>query len=137
MKYIITENKLHNTIFEYIGKYFERDALDWEYEYNSDEEDFERNIIDFSGEKYRNGEMDEHYFTYIKKEYYENLTDDNFKWKWIDEAPLLDLSPGVYWVRKMDLMFSEIWRPSFEKWFSVTYPDFPVKTFVYPEKINN
>ena len=135
MKYIIENKKLFDIIYKFIDEEFAEDNLAWEYMEDYDNGTYDTNIIEFSGDKYFEGEVDNKYFTYIKREYYENLTDDfdnEFKTSWIDKAPLLDLTTGEWYFDKLKNLFGEYWKPVFEQWFRDSYPDFPVKTFWYP-----
>ena len=50
------------------SKQFVKEVLEQKLE---DYEEDDENIIEFSGEKYSEGEVDDKYFVYIKKEYYE------------------------------------------------------------------
>jgi hypothetical protein len=138
MKYIIEDKQLFNAIYKFIDNMFVEDDLNWNYEDDYDTEEYNKNVIDFSGEKYDEGETDDKYFVYIRKEYYEelkkrgNLGDYDFTAEWINKAPILDCSLGTWWSDKLNGFFGEFWRPVFEQWFTDRYPDFPVKTFMYP-----
>ena len=61
------------------------------------------------------------------------MSDEQFKFKWIDKAPLLDLLHREF-ADKMDALFGDFWRPVFEKWFETNYPEFPVKTYIHHYK---
>jgi len=130
MKYILPEGKLFDTIYKFIDGEFEDDNLDWDYDIDPDTNEPEKNIINFYGQQYINGNQDEWTFQYVKKEYYEGMSDEQFKFKWIDKAPLLDLLHRDF-SSKMDALFGTFWRPVFEKWFEKNYPEFPVKTYLY------
>jgi hypothetical protein len=116
---------------------FVEDNLNWNYEEDYDNGEYEENIIEFSGDKYEEGETDDKYIIYIKREYYEKLQKRNnagdlpFIADWIDKAPIVDCSLGRWWSDKLNNFFGEFWKPVFEQWFSDRYPDFPVKTFMY------
>jgi len=138
MKYIIEDKQLFQVIYKFIDDMFVEDDLNWNYEEDYDNGEYNENVIEFSGEKYDEGETDDKYFVYIRKEYYEelkkrgNLGDYDFIAEWINKAPILDGSLGSTWWRdKLNNFFGEFWKPVFEQWFSDRYPDFPVKTFMY------
>ena len=137
MKYIIEDKQLFDVIYKFIDDMFVEDNLNWNYEEDYDTEEYNKNVIEFSGEKYDEGETDDKYFVYIRKEYYEelkkrgNLGDYDFIADWINKAPILDGSLGTWWRDKLNNFFGEFWKPVFEQWFSDRYPNFPVKTFMY------
>jgi len=137
MKYIIEDKQLFDAIYKFIDNMFVEDDLNWNYEDDYDSEESNKNIIEFSGEKYDEGETDYKYFIYIKREYYEGFInngsefDIEFARGWIDKAPLLDSTTGNLWRDKLNTWFGEFWKPVFEQWFKDKYPNFPVKTFMY------
>ena len=135
MRYIIHENKVHLAIYKYIDNEFTEDNLTWDYDINHDTEDTEKNILNFYGEKFQRGSQDDWYFQYVKKEWYENISDDDnqkkeFKDKWLEKSPLLEML-DIDFLNKMNTIFGNFWKPVFEQWFKDTYPQFPVKTFIY------
>lgn len=130
MKYLIDNDRLFESIYNFINNEFVDDNLDWDYDINPDTEETETNILNFYGEKYSNGFQDEWTFQYIKRTYYEELQDDYFKNNWIDKAPILEFTDRE-WTQKMNSIFGDFWKPVFEKWFSENYNQFPVKTFLY------
>lgn len=135
MKYIIPEKKVFDVIYHYINDYFYDDNLDWVWDdYDDEESDRRQMVANFTGDKWRENEQDDYYFTYVSKEYYENEPDDVFAKKWIDKAPLLDLLSSNFQER-MNGFFGPYWKPVFEKWFSDNYPEFPVKTYIYRNNI--
>jgi hypothetical protein len=139
MKYVIEDKQLFNLIYNFIDDIFVEDNLNWNYEEDYHSEEYNKNIIEFSGEKYDEGEIDDKYFIYIKREYYEGFInngseyDVEFATNWIDKAPLLDITSGSgkWWCEKLNNFFGEFWKPVFEQWFTDRYPDFSVKTFMY------
>lgn len=125
--------ELFNAIYKFIDEEFVNDDLAWEYDINPDTEGYEKNIVNFYGEKYVEGYQNDWYFIYVKKEYYEHLRDfedAEFSKKWIDKSPLLDFTDHEM-QNKLNGLFNDLWKPVFEKWFSEHYPEFPVKTFIY------
>ena len=135
MKYIIEDKQLFNAIYKFIDDDLAEDNISWDYEEDYDTEEYNEHVVNFVGDKYTNEDMDDKYFTYISKEYYEILTktEPEFASSWIDIAPLLDLNVGGWWCYKLNNFFGNLWTPVFEQWFVDTYPQFPVKTFIYPE----
>lgn len=133
MKYQIPQKKLFDSIYRLISQEFFDDNLDWQYSEDPEfDESYDSNIIQFYGEKYGSGIEDDFYFQYIKKEYYENLDviDSGLADKWSDKSPMLELFSTVSF-EKWDSLFGDLWRPVFEQWFKNTYPEYPVKTFLY------
>ena len=135
MRYIINENKVHLAIYKYIDNLFTEDNISYDYGYNYDTDKTDKNILNFFGDKYTNNEQDDWYFEYVKKEWYENISDDDnekneFKNKWLEKSPLLEIL-DIEFPEKMTSMFGSYWKPIFEKWFKDTYPQFPDKTFIY------
>lgn len=135
MKYILDNKQLFDAIYKFIDDDLVEDGISWEYEeaYDDDYGNNE-NIIEFVGNKYSSDVIDEKYFTYIRREYYEYVmkSEPEFAREWIDIAPLLDLNPCKWWCEKLDNMFGKFWKPVFEQWFTDKFPDFDVKTFTYP-----
>lgn len=138
MKYIIEDKQLFDAIYKFIDNMFVEDNLNWNYEEDYDTEEYNKNVIEFSGEKYDEGETDDKYFVYIRTEYYEkikkrsNIGDLEFIADWIDKSPILDCSLGRWWCDKLSGFFGEFWKPVFEQWFADKFPDFDVKSFMYP-----
>lgn len=129
MNYEISENRISEAIYNFINSEFMDDNLDWSYDINPDNEETETNILNFSGDKYQYGDQDEWYFQYVKREYYEIMSDEEFKYRWLNKAPLLDVV-DIDWKQKMNNLFGDFWVEPFKKWFKDTYPHFPVKTFI-------
>jgi hypothetical protein len=133
MKYVLENSQVSSLIYKFIDDEFYEDNLDWGYNVNYDTDILEKNIINFFGDKYNNNDQDDWYFQYVKKEYYTNLEtneDNRVVKEWSPKAPLLEFL-DVEFTSKMNSMFANFWKPSFEKWFSKKYPTFPVKTFIY------
>jgi hypothetical protein len=137
MKYIIPQEKLFWSIYEYIDYELRGNHIYWEYDmdYNNSEFEETSHIVDFMGDDYRDDTN--RYFSYIKKEYYEMLEKDGyitaqeFVTNFMHRAPLLSFSGNPFWDKLKD-MFGDLWRPVFKKWFETNYPEFEVKTFIFP-----
>jgi hypothetical protein len=137
MKYIIPQEKLYWSIYEYIDNELRGNHIWWEYDmdYNDSEFEEDSDIIDFMGDDYHNDTN--RYFSYIKKEYYEELEKDGmittheFVSKFKYRAPLLSFTENPFW-NKLSSMFGDLWKPVFERWFQTNYPEFEIKTFLYP-----
>ena len=131
MDYLLNNYQVLPVIYKFIKDEFYDDNLDWDYDVDYETDESETNILNFFGDRYHNNDQDEWYFQYIKKEYYlkaglsQTLSD-----RWLDKAPILELRDWEF-CSKMNSLFGEYWKPAFEKWFSDTYPKFPVKTFLY------
>jgi hypothetical protein len=132
MKYIINDKQLFDAIYRYIDTDLSEDNINYDYGYNYDTDKTDKNIINFYGDKYSNNEQDDWYFEYVKKEYYENVEnrDSSLKDKWLDRSPILEVIDYDF-KRKLNSIFSEYWKPVFEKWFEEKFPQFPVKTYLY------
>jgi hypothetical protein len=130
MKYILDNNQLFKSIYNYIdstlnnmwygpgydyGRDGETEDLIWFY--TKDNEDWEFQY--FTPEWYTrtfDGETREH----------ESLND-----RWLPHTPFIEFSTDSSFKQTMDNIFGEVWHPMFEKWFSDNFPDFNVKTFFY------
>ena len=130
MKYILPQGRLFDSIHSYIDKYFEELELGWAYAPNEDDDNYDENIIEYFDTQYGNYE-----FQYIKKEYYENLMNNDLEYnvefvdRWLDKAPLLEITDSLLPKRLNKIFDSNIWEPVFVKWFEDKY-NLPVKTFV-------
>ena len=133
MDYIIPKKKLFNAIYSYIDSELIKDNLDWTYADDNDfTEGYDDNLIEFRGESWDEyGEC----MLYIKKEYYEDegLWDRNMKLTWGDKAPILELKIHHPLWKQLQDTFDDLWKPVIEKWFKDHYPEYPVKTFIFPK----
>jgi len=132
MDYIIPKKKLFNAIYSYIDSELKKDNLDWTYADDNDfNEGYDSNLIEFRGDSWDEyGEC----ILYIKKEYDEDEgRDRDMKQKWSDKAPILEFKTYHSFWKQLQDTFGDLWKPVAEQWFKDHYPEYPVKTFVFPK----
>lgn len=125
MKVKITENKLFNSIYNYIDKTFNPSEMDWVY--GADEDEYGYPDIDNENENfliYYKGDWQGEYdsdivFHYFEKEYYDKYS------SFYNEAPILEVI-GEYG-EHLDEMFQEHWLEPMKKWFEDKF-NLPVNT---------
>jgi len=117
MKYIITESKLSNYIYEYIDSYLNSNEINWEYgpDEDNEDEDNEEFLIFYKEE---NG-GEEEVFNYFKPDYYEDP--GGYK----DKAPILEVLDE--YGERLDNMFDIYWHEPMKKWFEDKF-NLPVKS---------
>lgn len=127
MKIVITENKVFETIYNYINKTFDLNEIDWVYGLNFDEdeydyiEDNENMLIFFKGDW--DGEEDSDIvFYYLDVEYY---SDEPSSKPFKNDAPILDIKDK--YAKHLDSMFGNHWKEPMKKWFQDNF-NLPVKT---------
>ena len=130
MKVLITENKIFDTIYKYIDKYFNPNEIDWVYGEN-DEDDWQENpenehfLIFYEG--YYLDEYESNvFFHYFDADYYDSQPS-------IDRSPVLEVL-GEY-AKHLDTMFGDHWEEPMKKWFENNF-NLPVNTVssYYDEK---
>lgn len=127
MKYIITENKIFNIIYDYIDGYYDADKIDFfnHQVYDEDEEEDIENphLIEFFNPEY-DGDYDKNgmLFVYIVKEYYK---DEPSNQSFINQTPILIVND----YEMLESIFGEHWKVPFKKWFENKFK-LPVKTIV-------
>jgi hypothetical protein len=115
MKYVITESKLNNAIYQYLDEYLKPNELNWthgmDFDENGEYEEDENFIIFYKGDW--DGEDDSDIvFNYFTKEYYgDEASSKSFK----NNAPILEVMGG--YAEHLDNMFGVHWQESMEKWF--------------------
>ena len=122
MKILIKENKIFDTIYKYIDKYFNPNEIDWVYGEN-DEADWQENpenehfLIFYEG--YYLDEYESNvFFHYFDADYYDSPSS-------IDSAPVLEVL-GEY-AKHLETMFGNHWEEPMKKWFQDNFK-LPVKT---------
>lgn len=125
MKYIITESKLFNAIYQYIDRSYDVDEIDFFNPKTYDEDegiDIENpHIIEFYNKEY-DGDYDENgmLFIYIVKEYYK---DEPSSQPFINQTPILIVNN----YSDLDSLFGNYWKEPFKEWFENKFK-LPVKT---------
>ena len=124
MKVLITENKLHNAIYQYIDGDFNKDEIDWTYGPNEDEDNEEnpedKNFLIFYEGYYFDEYESNVFFHYFDVDYY----DDN-SWQRENEAPILEVL-GEH-AKHLDTIFGNNWVEPMKKWFQDNF-NLPVNT---------
>ena len=111
MKYIITENRLNDSIVKYIEKkYPVRDI-----NYTEGEDDYGN--PDDSAYEFYLGDYDDNetIFRWYGKDYWEGDNDEILRHR-IERSPILYFEDSRE-PTKLDKMFGEHWKPVFKKWF--------------------
>lgn len=123
MKYILTENKLNQTIYKFIDEMFNTDHINYlhpEDEYGN--EDPNRCLFYFN-----NYLDDDSVFRWYGKGYW----DDDWE-VWEKRINLIAKSPIIsveeQFSDELDNFFGELWKPVFLKWFNENYPKYKSKT---------
>jgi hypothetical protein len=122
MKIVITENKIFDTIYKYIDKYFNPNEIDWVYGEN-DEADWQENpenehfLIFYEG--YYLDEYESNvFFHYFDEDYYDSESS-------INSSPVLEVL-GEY-AKHLDTIFGNHWVEPMKKWFQDKF-NLPVNT---------
>jgi hypothetical protein len=132
MKYLITESKLEQVIYDYIDKLFAAENGKTEiHKLNSLGEDDDEidDAYDFVNDDYYDGDNQDYLFSWTGREYYDNEKRKNYMSKgikFIDLAPIVEIHDENK-VRTLNLIFNEMWKPIFNKWFQDKV-NLPVKT---------
>jgi hypothetical protein len=132
MKYLITESKLEQVIYDYIDKLFAAENGKTEiHKLNSlgeDDKEIE-GAYDLVNDDYYDGDNQDYLFSWTGREYYDNEKRKNYMSKgikFIDLAPIVEIHDESK-VRTLNLIFNEMWKPIFNKWFQDKV-NLPVKT---------
>jgi len=133
MKYLITESKLEQGIYDYLDELFSAENGNTEIhklksiDENGNEID---GAYDLVNDDYYDGDNQDYLFSWTDNEYYELLTPN-----YITQAELETLikkTPNVEMhdknkVMTLNSIFGEMWKPIFNKWFQDKV-NLPVKT---------
>ena len=133
MKYLITESKLEQGIYDYLDELFSAENGNTEiHKLKSIDEDGNEidGAYDFVNDDYYDGDNQDYLFSWTDNEYYESLTPN-----YITQAELETLikkTPNVEMhdknkVMSLNSIFGEMWKPIFNKWFQDKV-NLPVKT---------
>ena len=129
MKYLITESKLEQVIYDYIDKLFAAENGKTEiHKLNSIDEDGKDidGAYDFVNDDYYDGYNQDYLFSWTGKEYYENHQSQSFGTRLVNEAPIVEILDKNK-VMTLNSIFSEMWEPIFDKWFQDKV-NLPIKT---------
>jgi hypothetical protein len=129
MKIIITENKLTNSIYNYIDETFNPNDMDWVYGLGVDDDGYvdidkenENFLIFFNGE-WEGEEDSDSVFHYFNVDFYDKNDPSHKPFR--DKTPILEVL-GDYG-RHLDIMFDNHWHEPMKKWFQDNF-NLPVKT---------
>ena len=129
MKIIITENKLTNSIYNYIDETFNPNDMDWVYGLGIDDDGYvdidkenENFLIFFNGE-WEGEEDSDSVFHYFNVDFYDKNDPSHKPFR--DKTPILEVL-GDYG-RHLDIMFDNHWHEPMKKWFQDNF-NLPVKT---------
>ena len=125
MKAIITENKLFDSIYNYIDKTFNPSEMSWVYGVDEDEDGYpdidrenENFLIFYQGDWQGDYDSDM-VFYYFEKEYYDTYSG------YYEDAPILEVL-GEH-AKHFDNMFGNYWEEPMKKWFQDNF-NLPVNT---------
>jgi hypothetical protein len=134
MKYLITESKLDDVIYNYIDELFAAENGTTEIHklesINQDGENIEDVYDIVNDDYYDDNNGGDYLFTWAGKKYYENHAHQSFGRRLVDEAPIVEINDGGK-VRNLDSYFGNLWKPVFIKWFKDKI-NLPIKT-LYPQ----
>ena len=133
MKYLITESKLEQGIYDYLDELFTAENGNTEiHKLKSIDENGKEidGAYDLVNDDYYDGDNQDYLFSWTDNEYYESLTPN-----YITQAELETLikkTPNVEMhdknkVMMLNSIFGEMWKPIFNKWFQDKV-NLPVKT---------
>lgn len=122
MRYILTENKLNESIYNFIDEMFNTDYINYfhpEDDYGNGNDDPYRCLF------YFNDYSDEEtLFRWYDKEYFNDDTEQGMILR--EESPIIVVEEPFY--SRLDNLFGERWMPVFLKWFNENYPEYKSKT---------
>ena len=113
MKYIITEDKLRDVIYNYINNYYDVDEI-----HSNQFHDEDGNPTDAAIEYYLgdyNGDFEEEVFYLYNESYWTNP--DDFRKKL---SPILMIEDENF-ASYLNSMFGERWKPVFKEWFEENF----------------
>ena len=128
MKVVITENKLTNSIYNYIDETFNPNEMDRVYGMDDAEDEYselkenENFLIFFKGD-WQGEEDSDVAFHYFDVDYYDKNDPSHKPFR--DKSPTLEVL-GEYG-RHLDTMFGNHWKEPMKKWFQDNF-NLPVKT---------
>lgn len=128
MKYVVTESKLFNAIYQYLDSYLNPNEMDWVYGIGSDEDGYEdidkddENFLIFFKGEWNGEDYTDIVFNYFDVDYYE---DEPSTKSFRNQAPTLEVM-GEYG-EHLNTMFDDHWVEPMKKWFQDNF-NLPVKS---------
>jgi len=128
MKVVITENKLTNSIYNYIDETFNPNEMDRVYGMDDAEDEYSepkenKNFLIFFNGDWEGEEDSDSVFHYFDVDFYDKNDPSHKPFR--DKTPILEVL-GEYG-RHLDTMFGNHWHESMKKWFQDNF-NLPVKT---------
>ena len=126
MKIVITENKLYNSIYNYIDETFNPNEMDRVYGMDDAEDEYSEPkinknfLIFFNGDREEDSDVVFHYFDV---DFYDKNDPSHKPFR--DQSPILEVI-GEYG-KHLDTMFGNNWGEPMKKWFQDNFK-LPVKT---------
>ena len=127
MKVLITENKLHNAIYQYIDGDFNKDDIHWTYGMSEDEDgysdmdsDNENHLIFYKGD-WEGEDWSDIVFNYFEPDYYDDDEPSNKSFR--EQSPILIVND---W-ENLTSTFGNHWIEPMKEWFEDKF-ELPVKT---------
>jgi len=111
MKYIITEDKLRDVIYNYINNYYDVDNINSNPFHDDDGQPLD------TGEEFYLGDYgdDEFVFTLYQKNYW--LNPDDFR---VELSPMLMIEDENF-ASNLNSMFGDRWKSIFKEWFKENF----------------
>jgi hypothetical protein len=124
MKYVITESKLFDTIYQYIDSYLNPNKMDWVYGSNEGEDNEEypddENLIHFYKGEWDGEDNSDIVFNYLDVDYFEDKPGS-----YRNDAPIVEVM-GQY-ADRLDTLFNEHWKSPMKQWIKDNF-NLPVKS---------
>ena len=114
MKLIITENRLHNLILNYIEDAYPVDDINYTEGYDDDGNPDDSSYIFYFGD-YDYDEGDGTIFRWYGKDYWDG-DDTEILRHGIEQSPMLHFEDSND-IDKLNAMFGDKWEPVFKQWF--------------------
>ena len=133
MKYLITESKLEQGIYDYLDELFSAENGNMEiHKLKSIDEDGNEidGAYDLVNDDYYDGDNQDYLFSWTDKKYYELLTPNYITQRELDslikKTPIVEMHDKNK-VMMLNSIFGEMWKPIFNKWFQDKV-NLPIKT---------
>jgi hypothetical protein len=133
MKYLITESKLEQGIYDYMDELFSSENGNTEiHRLNTIDEDGKDMVgsYDFVNDDYYDGDNQDYLFSWTDKEYYELLTPNYITQDEMEKLSKKAPNVEIYdkdKIMTLNSVFGEMWKPVFIKWFQDKV-NLPIKT---------